>query len=118
MILSATELTRLRMLTGGVIATNEPDYLTDDQLQAEYTEADSDFDITIVYVLRLRCAMLSVLIDGTGEYMVERRSQRREAVCSLLETWERRTGLSAGVIETGNLDMNLDTDAEDVDFTS
>jgi hypothetical protein len=117
MALSATQLTRLRHLTGGVVETSEADYLTDTQLQAEYTEANEDFDTTIVYVLRLRVGMSVRWTDRSynSEQTSENLSQRHRHLKDLLALWEARTGLAGGTLSVATLDLDIDTDYDDVD---
>lgn len=115
MALTATQLTRLRYMTGGIVGTSERDYLTDGELQNEYTEAGNDFDKTIVYVLRLRCAMTAGFTDVSNLEGSESRSQRHAQLCALLEYWERKTGLAGGKITAGAVDLNIDTDLQDID---
>jgi hypothetical protein len=112
MALSATQLTRLRKLTGGVVATSEADYLTDTELQAEYTEAADSWDTTIVYVLRLRVGMTAVFTDRSYniEQTSESLSQRHAHLKALLDTWEARAGQAGPVLSVGTLDLGLDTE--------
>lgn len=112
MALTATELTTLRHMTGGIVATAEPDYLTDDQLQAEHTTGGGDFDHTIARVLRRRWGMLSVNISmaagaGSGANAFQ---QRFDHIERLLKYWEVRTGESGGMIAAGTLDLGLDSE--------
>ena len=115
MTLTAAQLTRLRQLSGGVVATSEPDYLTDAQLQAEYASAGNDFDKTVVYVLRLRVGMTAGLTDRSYaiEQTSESLSQRHQQLKALLDEWERRVGLAGAALQAGALDMGLDEDNED-----
>lgn len=112
MALTATQLTRLRQLTGGVVSTSEADYLTDDQLQAEYTAANDDFDTTVVYVLRLRVSMTARWTDISFqvETTSESRSQRHKHLKELLADWEARTGLAGSTLSVGTLDLGLDAE--------
>jgi len=116
MALSATQLTRLRKLTGGVVATSEADYLTDTELQAEYTEAAGSWDTTIVYVLRLRVAMTATLTDRSYniEQTSESLSQRHAHLKALLSAAEQRVGLSGAALIVGTLDLGLDSDDDDL----
>lgn len=116
MALSATQLTRLRLLTGGVVATSEADYLTDTQLQAENTEAAGDFDTTVVYVLRLRVAMTALLTDRSYniEQTSESLSQRHDHLKALLSAAEQRVGLSGSTFSVGLLDMDMDSESDDL----
>lgn len=115
MALSATQLTRLRLLTGGVVSASEADYLTDTQLQAEYTEAAEDWDTTVVYVLRLRVAMTAALTDRSYniEQTSESLSQRHAHLKALLSAAEQRAGLSGGAFGVGMLDLDMDAEAGD-----
>jgi hypothetical protein len=117
MALSATQLTRLRKLTGGVVATSEADYLTDTELQAEYTEAADSWDTTIVYVLRLRVAMTAALTDRSynSEQTSESLSQRHAHLRALLRDAEQRAGLSGSTFSVGVLDMDMDSEDDDLD---
>jgi len=117
MALSATQLTRLRKLTGGVVATSEADYLSDAELQAEYTEAGESWDTTLVYVLRLRVGMTAGLTDRSYniEQTSESLSQRHAHLKGLLAFWEARTGLAGGTLSVATLDLDIDTDYDDVD---
>lgn len=111
MALSATQLTRLRLLTGGVVSASEPDYLTDTQLQDEYTEA-GDFDTTVVYVLRLRVGMTAALTDRSYnvEQTSEQLSQRHAHLVALLRAAEQSVGLSGSAFRTGTLDTDMDSE--------
>lgn len=116
MALTATQLQRLRHLTGGIVAEAERDYLTDTELQAEYTEAGGDFQLTIVYVLRLRIGMTAPFIDKSFgiEAGSEQLSQRHTHMKGLLAYWEGVLGLSGTPLTVGTLDLGLDTDSTDV----
>ena len=113
MTLTAAQLTRLRMLTGGVVAASEPDYLTDAQLQSEYASAGNDFDKTVVYVLRLRVGMTAGLTDRSYavEQTSESLSQRHQQLKALLQEWEQRLSLAGAPLKAGVLDMGLNEDA-------
>lgn len=109
--LSAALLTRLRMLSGGVVGTSEKDYLTDAQLQAEYTEAGNDFDKTVVLVLRLRVGMTATYTAATTDIgTTEQRNQRHEHLKGLLAEWEARTGMGGGYAQIGIMSLGLDYD--------
>lgn len=116
MALTATELVRLRQLTGGVVGTSEKDYLTDTQLQAEYSAASENFDTTVVAVLRLRVGMTAAFVDGSYgvETTSESLSQRHRHLKDLLTFWEGRTGLGGSGLSTGMLGLALDAEADDV----
>lgn len=112
MALNATELVTLRHMTGGIVATKEADYLTDDQLQAEHAAGGgSDFDVTITRVLRRRYAMASTMISmaagaGSGADSLQ---QRFEHLGRLLAYYEARTGDMGGALRVGTLDTGLDS---------
>jgi hypothetical protein len=114
MALTATQLTRLRYMTGGIVGQSERDYLTDTELQTEYTEAGSDFDKAVVGVLRLRCAMTAGFTDVSNLEGSESRSQRHAHLCELLSYWESKTGLAGGRITAGAIDLDIDTDLDDI----
>ena len=116
--LSATELTRLRDLTGGRTVANERDHLTDTELQAEYDAASSDWDVTYVYVLRRRLGMASAYVNKSMDLNSESLSQYRDHLQKLLEQAEARAGLSGGALSVGNFDHNLDVDYDDMVGTS
>lgn len=111
MALTATELTTLRHMSGGIVATNEADYLTDQQLQAEY-DAATDWDNAIVRVLRRRWAMTSVMISmaagmGSGANSLQQHFEHLER---LLQYWEARTGDAGPALTVGTFDLGLDTE--------
>lgn len=110
MTLTAAQLTRLRRLTGGVVKTSEPDYLTDAELQAEYTAAGGSFDLAVVYVLRLRVAMTAPLTDRSYaiEQTSESLSQRHAHLRDLLREAEARAGVGGARLKVGALDLGLD----------
>lgn len=116
MPLSATELTRLRDLTGGRTNTSERDHLTDAELQAEYTDAAEVWNTTIVYVLRRRLGMATAYVNKSLDLNSTSMKQYRDHLADLLAEAESRAGLSGGVLTTGTLDYNLDTDYDDLDF--
>ncbi len=112
MALTATELTTLRHMTGGIVATPEKDYLTDDQLQAEYAAAGGDFERAIARVLRRRWGMLSVNISmaagaASGANAFQ---QRFEHIERLLKYWEARTGEGGGLLSVGTMSLGLDSE--------
>lgn len=116
MPLSAIQYTRLRDLTGGRTTTSDDDHLTDAELQAEYDDASEDWSAGVVYVLRRRLGMLSGFFDVNRDLNSETRSQKRAHLKDLLKDAEDAAGLSGGVLTTGTLDMNLDTDYGDMDI--
>lgn len=113
MTLTATQLTRLRHLSGGIVGESEKDFLTDDELQAEYTAADNDFELAVVYVLRLRVGMTAAFIDRNHDLNSEQLSQRHKHLRGLLDWWEMQVGVGGSKLSTAKLDLNIDTDAED-----
>jgi hypothetical protein len=117
MALSADELILLRQTAGGIVGSTEKDYLTDPQLQSRYTAANEDFDLTIVYVLRLRVGMTAGFVDKSLELNSESLDQRHQHLVDLLAYWENITGVSGGagsLLQLGTLDTGLDYEADDV----
>lgn len=114
MTLTASQLVRLRQMSGGIVGNTERDYLTDQMLQEEYTAAGGDFERAVVGVLRLRVGMTAAFVDKKLDLNSEQLSQRHKHLLALLAYWEGRTGDGGALITTGNLDMNIDTDAADV----
>ena len=113
--LTITEIARLRKLTGD----NDPDDydLADSELQAEYDDAESDFNLTIVNVLRQRLSLRLARIDtsfsdGQGTSS-ESRSQEVAAIERLLAYWEAKVGVSGGVLYAGTLSLGLDQEDDD-----
>lgn len=116
MALTADELTELRQLTGGVTNTNDKDHLTDAQLQATYdNRAGSDWDLAIVHVLRRRLGMAAVYTDKTMDLNSESLNQRYQNMEKLLVRAEKNAGVSGGSLSTGTIDLNIDTDYDDLD---
>lgn len=111
MALTATELTRLRHLTGGVVATTAPDHLSDTELQAEYTDAGDDFDNTIIPVIRLRLGMAAVYVNGAPEFGIEQYESRFQHLQRLLTYYEGLFGESGTLIQTGEIDTGIDYEA-------
>lgn len=109
--LTATELKRLRSMTGD---TTQPYDVSDLEMNDEYTNAESDFDTAIVYVLRIRLGKAIKFVDRststaeTGGSVAN--NQRWEHIKQLLEYWEQKTGLSGGGIFAGTMDLGLDED--------
>lgn len=116
MALTATELTRLRHLTGGIVATNAPDYLSDTELQAEYTAVADVFNDTIIPVIRLRLGMAAVYVNGSPEFGIEQFESRFQHLKRLLEYYEGLFGESGTLLQTGALETGLDREATDTDL--
>lgn len=116
MALTATELTKLRQLTGGVTEGNEPDHLTDTQLQAEYTAVADVFNSTILPVIRLRLGMAAVYVDGSPEHGIEQYEARWRHLLRLLEYWEGVFGESGTLLQSGTLELGLDREPTDPDW--
>lgn len=115
MALTATQYTRLRDQTGGRTTSNDKDHLTDTELQEEYDDAGS-WDLAVVYVLRRRLGMASVYVDKTMDLNSEQLSQRREAMERLLARAEAKAGVAGSTLSAGVLDLNIDTDSDDLDW--
>jgi hypothetical protein len=116
MALTATELTRLRDLTGGRTVTNERDHLTDTELQAESTAAAAVWDTTVVYVLRRRLGMATGYVNKNMDLNSENLEAYVKHLRGLLEDAEALAALQPGVLSIGSLDHNLDTDYDDMDI--
>lgn len=105
--LTAAQLARLKDLTGNT-SPDQPDQLSEAELQAEYDEAEADFDTTVVYVLRRRLGLAAKWSDRSGETNSDTRSQRWEHLKALLAYWEERTGLKGATMKVGALNLGLD----------
>jgi len=116
MALTATELTKLRHLTGGVTEGNEPDHLTDTELQAEYTAVADSFDSTILPVLRLRVGMAAVYVNGSPEFGIEQYEARWTHLRRLLDYYEQKFGESGTLLQSGTLELGLDRESSDPDW--
>lgn len=97
----------LRDITGNT-DSDQPDQLTQSQLNAEYTRAGGDLEVTVVYVLRRLLGLARKWTDHSGETRSESRSQRWEHLKELLEIWERKTGLAGGRLSIGMMNLGLD----------
>jgi hypothetical protein len=106
--LTSAQISTLRRRTGDT-NTKAPD-LEDSDMQALYTLAVDDLDLTTVYILRERLGMSVKWTDHSGETRSESRSQRWEHIKQLLEYWEEKLGLSGGGIFAGTIDLGLDED--------
>jgi hypothetical protein len=115
MPLSSTQYLKLRDLTGGRTKTSSKDHLTDAELQAEFDDAASDWNTAIVYVLRRRLGMASGYVNKTLDLNSTSMAQYRDHLQKLLDAAEKRAGLSGGTLSGGTLDLNLDTDYDDLD---
>lgn len=117
MALTADEFTELRQLTGGVTNTSDKDHLTDAQIQAIYdNRAGADWNLTLVHILRRRLGMASVFVDKSTDVNSEQMSQRREALKELLKLAEANAGVSGSALQVGVIDLNIDTDYDDLDL--
>lgn len=114
MALTATQLTRLRDLTGGRTNTRDRDHLTDTELQAEYTETGDDWNLTIVGVLRRRIGMAAAYVDKSHDINSISLSQRVKHMRDLLKDAEEVAGVTGSILSVGVIDYNIDTDADDV----
>jgi len=113
MTLSVTQYTRLRDLTGGRTTTNDKDHLNDTELQAEYDDAGS-WDAAVVYVLRRRIGMTAVYVDKSMDLNSESLNQRYQNMEKLLKQAEARAGMAGGSLQAGVIDLNIDTDYDDL----
>lgn len=116
MTLTDAQLMRLRMMTGGIRKLNEADYIEDDTLQSLYADADNDFDTTVVYTLRLRVGMTVADVQRNVDLNGESMQQRHEHLRDLLKYWEEKLGLTGGGLTVSAIDLNLDTDSDDVQY--
>jgi hypothetical protein len=112
MALTTSQKTLLRQRTGDT-NTDDPK-VTDAQLDEDYASAEDDLDETTVLVLRRLIGIYAVQVDVNLDLNSEARSQRFEQLSKVLDYWERQTGLSGTRIRIGSLDMNIDTDIEDI----
>lgn len=113
--LTIAQIARLRKLTGD---TDADDYdLEDSELQDEYDDNDSDFNLTIVSALRQRLALAmgrydTSFSDGQGTSS-ESRSQEVAAIERMLAYWEGRLGIAGGLsgtLQSGTISLGLDQD--------
>lgn len=97
--------------------TTSPD-LSDSVLDNLYTSAVSDLDLATVYAIRRRLGILANSVDVTdsNHLITERRKQRFDNLKSLLDLWEGIAGVGEGELQMGSIDLNLDTDAADLDL--
>lgn len=120
--LTADELIDIRDTTG---APNATEY-SDAKIQLRYDEAvlaapdsTSIFPFTYVYVLRKLWGIRIMEVDRItdhGDKII--RSQIRDATKSLLDYWERYTGLTQGTqgaMVAGALILDLDYDSDDLE---
>lgn len=116
-VLTAVQGAELRDRIGDVDSNNYD--LSDTVLDTLYTDASSDLDLATVYAIRRRLGILSKEVDEAGSREIgEQRHQRFDNLMRLLELWSDIAGVGQGELTMGTIDMNLDTDAADVDFTS
>jgi hypothetical protein len=115
MALTATQYTRLRDKTGGRTTTNDKDHLTDAELQDEYDDAGS-WDTAVVYVLRRRVGMAAVYTDKTMDINSASLNQRYQNMLKLLAQAEAVAGAGGYALEVGTIDLNIDTDSDDLDI--
>ena len=116
MAMTALQLTKLRQLTGGVRGTNEPDYLTDVQLDAEFADVADSFNATIIPVLRLRVGMAVVYINGSPEHGIEQNEARYKHLVERLAYYEKLFGETGTLLQTGTLETGIDREATDTDL--
>jgi hypothetical protein len=73
----------------------------------------------VVLVLQVRVAKSVKLFDETTPDGVNASvSQKHKHLQDLLARWEEKCGLSGGVISVGTLDLGLDTECADSEYTS
>lgn len=115
MALSAEDFLYLRDLTGGRTKTSSKDHLTDAQLQTMYDNAGEVWNAAVVYVLRRRIGMASGYVDKTLDLNSTRMAQYVDHLRKLLKDAEIDAGLQPmGTLTMGTLDLNLDTDMDDL----
>jgi hypothetical protein len=70
-------------------------------------------DVTVVLVLQARVAKAARLVNEINEAQVQKSlSQKFDHLQATLEAWERRTGMSGGVITVGRFSLGLDADCD------
>ena len=115
MALTALELTLMRQQTGGATTGNEPDHLTDDQINALYAANADDFDDTIIPVIRTRLGMAAVYVNGQPEFGIEQYEARWQHLKYLLAYYEELFGSGRSGITVGKLKHNINTKLADLD---
>jgi hypothetical protein len=112
MALTASQLTSIRNQIGDI---NDDDYdLSDDRLNELFGESGV-FGDTLVLSCWERMGILANEIDTGGQGQVtERRQQRYENLEKICTRLAKQYGLDGGTLTVGTLDLNLDTDSEDV----
>lgn len=113
-MLTASQLTRLRDLTGGRTTSEDDDHLTDDELQDEYDAASGSWDLGIVYVLQRRVGMAARAIDKSLDLNSQSLSQYVDHLRDLLKDAELRAGVTPGRITVGKLKLNINTKLDDI----
>ncbi len=114
MPLTADQITRIRNEIGDV-NTDEPE-LADARLNTIFAEESDDFGATIVRAAYELSGIYASQVDTTGEYQNEVRSQRhRNLEDRIIPRLERRYGEYAGTISPGSIDLNINTDYDDLD---
>ena len=113
MALSATELLRLRDLTGGRTNTNDLDHLTDEELQAEFSLASAGWAEAVVLVLRRRLAMASKYVNKAMDLNSDSMSQYVEHLRDLLEDAEAQADMTPGNLSVKLLRHSLNTRDDD-----
>ena len=70
---------------------------------------------TIVYVLRIRDAKWSMLVNQSNESgQSQSLSQKHAQIRNLRQEWEERCGMAGGSVDVGTFDLHIDTDCEDL----
>lgn len=115
--LTAEQITDLRMVIGDHV---EPYRLSDDVVQAQYSEATANAPVaslvlpySYVYCLRRLWGLSRLEVDRTNELSGDRvlHSQIEDTTKILLDYWEGRAGLSGkGIITVGTINLGIDED--------
>lgn len=114
-VLTAAQGARLRNRIGDT-DTADPK-LSDTVLDSIYTDAGLDLDLATVGALQELVGIYAMHVNIGGNSEVnEQAGDRHNKLREWLAYWEKKTGTSGGILQVGTIDLDIDTDYDDLDW--
>ena len=113
--LSAAELLDIRRIVGDVDESGSSRFIGDVVMQTLHDAAAADLPTTYVFYLQRLVGMTALKIATSDNFgRREQHEQLHEHYKELLTYWEDKAGLSGVKIQVGSLDLDIDTDLDDL----